>query len=339
MGIFDYFRKFLKKANKVSDSKNNTLDNLQEYDSMIGDIVQPLYEEDELIRVYKENVRNGKFVIPNDIKYIGMFAFEKLKELTSVVVNSELRYIGPYAFQDCYNLVEIAGLENAKNMKSIQGFIGCCKLSKIKLPDSTQLIADGAFYNCKSLTQINLPDGCWSIGNHSFAGCENLQEIIIPSSMEIISTNAFKGCKNLTITFLEDDKQFLDDFIKEQEKSSGELQDAEDYEEACEQEKSKLSDLEMQQVFDDLNIKHKTIDINGNKILWTPGRVVIQNDALSDVKEVVAYNVETLQRVIKSGYRGKITHIDTINNQKISIDLKNIVSNEKASGVEREFDE
>ena len=291
----------------------------------ISGYMQPVINNEELIKVYEENIKYGVFVVPQNVKHIGFFAFENLKNLTTVIMHSEIRYIGQFAFHNCNNLTSVIGLENVINIKSLQGFVGCSKLENINMPQKLQIIGEGAFFGCSSLTKITLPQTCWGISKHAFANCENLKQVIIPSNIELIETNAFKDCKNLKIIFLDDDKLYFSDYINSLNEDSINLCYSEDIQE--EYEPPKLSTTEVQRVFDDLNMKHKTIDINGNEILWIPGRVIMQDSALNNVEEVVAYSVETLQRVIKSGYRGKITHIDQQNDQTVSIDLKNIIDN------------
>lgn len=324
MGIFDCFKK-----KKQTESKNQIVDNGE--NSLISTTLHNNYdgirvEGDTLKRVYKGNIQNGVFIVPEYIKSIDMFAFSKLKNLKSVVLHSGIRYIAPTAFQYCENLTEVKGISSANTIKTLAGFDFCTSLEQIDVPQSVQLIGEGAFVNCKNLARIKLPNGCWSISNHAFAGCENLQSIEIPASMELISTNAFAGCKNLAITFIEDDKKYFEDYIKEQKENlnSTKIDDFYGYDMSSKDlpEGIKLSDREQEVLYDDLDIKYKKVDIGGKEILWTTGKVIIKPGALSGVKEVIVYNKDTISTIMKSGYKGKVTYIDREQKQAVSVDFQ-----------------
>lgn len=84
-------------------------------------------------------------------------------------------------------------------------FIGCSKLSSIKLGNGLKKIGHGAFFNCSSLENVTFPDGMESIDGFIFGGCEKLETVYIPSSVtefakgnqsKIISTGT---CPNAVI--------------------------------------------------------------------------------------------------------------------------------------------
>ena len=154
---------------------------------------------------------------------------------------------------------------------------------------------------------------------------ENLKYIEIPANMELISTNAFKGCKNLVVVFLEstDDKKYLEDYYQQDFGSTGMYDFYPECEELEIEEEDFVPDDEAKEIlYNDLNIKYKRIDLFGKEILWTIGKVIIQENSLSDVKEVICFNNDIVQKIIKSGYKGKITVIDKENQIQYSIDLR-----------------
>ena len=81
-------------------------------------------------------------------------------------------------------------------------------------------------------------------------------------------------------------------------------------------------DFEAKKVaFEDLNIKHRVIDIEGKNILWDVGRIIIRENAFKGVKQVIAHDSDIIAKVIKSGYKGKVTLVDKVKKQVITIDL------------------
>ena len=327
MGIFDYFRKKHKEENSVKKPEiveDSTIITAKQSTANMYDGI--LVDGELLKKVYPQNIQNGTFIIPKHIKSINMFAFSHLKNLHTVIMHEGVRFVHPFAFHDCSNLTEIKCLENAETMKTIDGYQDCPNLKSIKLPQTTTTIANAAFRDCANLISINIPDGCWFISAHAFAGCENLQNIAIPASVELVDTSAFAGCKNLTITFLDDDKKYLQDVIKEQEEIEKQYisEMGDDFvldEIEYPNEDEVISDEDKKALYDELGIKYRETDILGHKILWTTGKIIIKPDALAGVKEVIAYKQDTIQTIIKSGYKGKITFVDRKKQETITIDF------------------
>lgn len=325
MGIFDYFRK--KHKQEINDKKPEIVE-----DTTIVPMKQPttnMYDgisvEGELLRkVYPQNIQNGTFIVPEHIKSINMFAFSHLKNLHTVIMHEGVRFVHPFAFQGCDNLTEIKGLENAETMKTVDGYQECANLKSIRLPQTTTTIANAAFRECKNLTTINIPEGCWFISGYAFAGCENLQTIEIPASVELVDVSAFAGCKNLTIIFLDDDKKYLQDVIKEQQEIEKQYLEEMgvdfNLDEIEYPEEEVISDEDKKALYDELGVKYRETDILGHKILWTHGKIIIKPDALAGVKEVIAYTQDTIQTIMKSGYKGKITFVDRKKQETITID-------------------
>lgn len=335
MKFFDWFKKKKKQEKEeIKVTQAPIVNNVHE-DNFVKNI---RVDGDYLKRVQEDNIKDGIFMVPEIVKGIDSFVFSHIKNLKTIVFHDGFRYIAPMAFQNSENLIEVKGLDTNKIMKSIGGFEECKKLESIQIPKNVQTILDAAFRDCKSLKNIDLPNGCWAIGNHSFAGCENLEYIEIPSSIELVGNSAFAGCKNLTVVFMEDfEKRYFEDYIKEEKdfwENNGDLDeqfyDSEEIDNAPEWE-----DEELEVLYDDMGIKHKKIEIAGKQFMWIPGRVIIKDDALLGVKEVIAYNQDTISKVIKSGYQGKITLVDKETEQAITIDM---TSMKKAQAEKKEID-
>lgn len=335
MGLFNRKKKKQDQENIQQAKVVNTTDNIANPDTPSTDVNNGLQFKGEVLeRVYAKNIVNGTFTLPKHIKAIDSSAFSHLQDLQTVMMHDGVRFIAPFAFHCCHNLTDVIGLENAQTMKTIDGFGYCDNLKNITLPQTLTSIAEGAFKDCKNLTCINIPDNCWFISSHSFAGCENLLQIKIPASVEFIDSYAFAGCKNLTITFLDDDKKYLQDYIKEQESTEAQfdtglddefIQDENDYDESS----SQLSDEDKKILYDDLGIKYRNISLAGKDFLWTTGKIIIKPNALAGVKEVITSSQDTLQTIMKSGFKGKITYVDRSNLQTISTDISAINEHRK----------
>ncbi|SCY51564.1 Leucine rich repeat-containing protein [Lachnospiraceae bacterium XPB1003] len=96
---------------------------------------------------FKDNETIETVVIPNNVKYIGAFAFEECVNLKSVEA-SRIKVIGEYAFS------------------------GDIKLEKVELGDNVQTIERLAFAECHALTYIPSRSSLKEIGGGAFAECE-----------------------------------------------------------------------------------------------------------------------------------------------------------------------
>lgn len=277
-----------------------------------------------------KNPNTEIFIVPENVNKIDL-PFETLKNLKKVIMHKNVSYISSSAFENCQNLTDVIGLENAQDLIYFSGFNSCQKLTNITIPPNVQQIYENAFYNCKNLKHIQLPESCWDISEYAFAGCENLQSIDIPAGMEMIGSFAFAGCKNLVVTFLEDDKIYLDDFISKQQTNSEQpnpTEVSENYDEyfdeTQEDESEEPSDEEKIQLYEDLNIRYRKLHLLGEDVLWTSYKLKVDDNAFAGVKEIISASQEKIQAVINSGYKGKITYIDRENEQILTIDLKSI---------------
>ena len=73
----------------------------------------------------------------------------------------------------------------------------CCKLVSVKLPKTTKLIDERAFYYCHYLKEVVIPDGEIKLGEGCFEGCSSLEKAPMPQNLETIPLKAFYGCSSL----------------------------------------------------------------------------------------------------------------------------------------------
>lgn len=298
---------------------------------------------DLLKRVNPHNVIDGVFVVPNYVKSIDVCAFYRLDNLKTIVFHEDMRYIAPRGIYKCENLETVVGLENAK-IKSMS-FYECKNLKIMSSPKGLVFLTDDAFNGCQKLQSITIPDGCMNISRRAFAGCESLKYIQIPPSVELVQSGAFAGCENLVVEIIDETEKIdlfehgeelginvLDFFVSEEELDD---EDALWTNEAINNENIlPIDDTEMEetqqeveiveQLIDEMGINAKVLDIAGRKVFWPIGKIMIQPEAFSGVKEVITHSQETMQKVIKSGYKGKLTLVDKESGQEFSVDYKSI---------------
>ena len=83
-----------------------------------------------------------KVIFPEELKYIGDFAFSFCKNLRRVELPQNLIYIGDYEFQFCDKLEYIYIPESVKEIGEMS-FVGCDRLKEVVM---TKEVADKLWY-------------------------------------------------------------------------------------------------------------------------------------------------------------------------------------------------
>jgi len=166
-------------------------------------------------------------IIGNNIRTIGISAFEGCTELSSISFSSgtipSLTVIGDGAFYNCTNLRIISAPNGIPNLTSIgmgvfrncislqafpfdactnlneidgYAFDGCSSLESVTLPASMITLNEAVFRGCDNLAEVTFEDGIKIsiISEELFQNCYSLQEIEIPESVTSIGEYAFNGC-------------------------------------------------------------------------------------------------------------------------------------------------
>ena len=129
-----------------------------------------------------------EYIIGDDVKGIGKYAFEDCDSLTSVTIPNSVTSIGDWAFYNCSKLTktnytgDIAGWCNiefgdqyANPMYYSHNFyINGQKIKDLVIPNSVTSIGNYAFYDCTGLTSVTIGNSVTSIGEDAFAGCYSL---------------------------------------------------------------------------------------------------------------------------------------------------------------------
>ena len=139
--------------------------------------------------------RSGAYIIPNDVKSIGKYAFSGCG-ISSITIPGSVTKIGERAFYVCTELTSIIIPDSVTSIE-YGAFDACIKLTSVTIPNGITNIPEWAFSECRSLKSVTIPDGVASIGRYAFQVCEELTSVIIPDSVKNIGTGAFQGCSNL----------------------------------------------------------------------------------------------------------------------------------------------
>ena len=67
-------------------------------------------------------------------------------------------------------------------------------LISVQIPETVQVIGEGAFEQCKNLESVNLPSKITIIHSYTFSGCEKLKGVEIPAGVYHIGEEAFADC-------------------------------------------------------------------------------------------------------------------------------------------------
>ena len=81
----------------------------------------------ELPEYFLSNSNTKEFIIPDNIIYIGNWAFLYCHALEHIVVNEDVKEIGEQAFYSCKNLTKVI-IRNPEIEIAANAFIGCQKL-------------------------------------------------------------------------------------------------------------------------------------------------------------------------------------------------------------------
>ena len=144
-------------------------------------------------------------VIPETVTYdgvtypvtsIGVQAFKRHDNLTSVTIPSSIKSIEIDAFYECTNLKSVK-IDNAPTFIGLYAFANCYNLTNVNLGNSVTLIDQGAFANCFEMMDVEIPNTVTSIGKYAFSSCVSMTNLYIPSSVTFIDKEAFITCAGL----------------------------------------------------------------------------------------------------------------------------------------------
>lgn len=147
----------------------------------------------------------GDLVISDSVTAIGIGAFYKCTNLTSIIIPDSVTIIDSNAFYKCTNLTSII-FSNNSSLTAIESdaFYDCNSLTSIAVPDSVTRIGGSAFTYCYDLSSVIFGNNSQmtAIDEAAFHSCYSLKSVIIPYGVSIIDFNAFTACTNMTSVIL-----------------------------------------------------------------------------------------------------------------------------------------
>ena len=94
--------------------------------------------------------------------------------------------------------LNVVNFYNSGNGAGGDNFFGnLINVKKIILPESLEILSEGAFSYCTNLEEVVFHDYVTDILWSAFCGCGSLEEITIPDSVEFIAQTAFYECTSL----------------------------------------------------------------------------------------------------------------------------------------------
>lgn len=127
-------------------------------------------------------------------------------EIVVLEVNEGVTEIGLEAFKDCKNLVTV-NLPESLEVIGDGAFQGCTAIEEITVPGGTSL-GWYVFMGCTALKSARFEEGVTAIPWYTFKDCSSLVWVHIPESMESIEMNSFQGCGTPSFAFAGTEEQF-----------------------------------------------------------------------------------------------------------------------------------
>lgn len=122
---------------------------------------------DEYNTLVKYKGNDSIVKIPDGVTSVGICAFFRCRNLTSITIPDGVKSIEGGAFSGCSSLTSIT-IPNTVTKIDEDTFSGCTNLESVTIPDSVIHIGSCAFYQCKSLKSITIPESVTTIGYNVF---------------------------------------------------------------------------------------------------------------------------------------------------------------------------
>lgn len=199
-------------ARKIIRDYNFQTDNPERYFRMNNTVVReflPSILDDEIEYLFIPEKTYGidencldvpcvKYVsLTDSLKVLWNGAFCDFNGLKSIDIPPSVTMIDDEVFIQCRSLEEV----NLPNIDRIGAalFQHCVSLKEIVIPDTVEIIDEGAFYLCENLERVVLPKNLKRICGRAFGECKNLIDINISETIGYIAADAFDGCNKLDI--------------------------------------------------------------------------------------------------------------------------------------------
>ena len=148
---------------------------------------------------FSDSIGLTSIIIPNSVTKIGRRAFGGCNRLTSLAIPESVVDMHQYTFTDCIGLTNIAvhsdnpcfasenGVLFNKN-KTVLIFCPTGLQGDYVIPDTVEIIEDGAFSDCTGLTSVFIPDKVCAIDVKDFNGCNGLISFTVHSDNSVFAS-------------------------------------------------------------------------------------------------------------------------------------------------------
>lgn len=134
-------------------------------------------------------------------------------QVKDYILGNDVKSIGDFAFSGCSGMTSLT-MPNSLTSIGISAFSSCSGLTSITIPSSVTSIGSSAFDGCSGLTAVNISDmAAWyklSFGNssanplscahHLFLNGEEIKELVIPAEIASLNDYAFYGSGLTSVT-------------------------------------------------------------------------------------------------------------------------------------------
>lgn len=136
-------------------------------------------------------------------------AFAEQEDLQKVNIPASVTEIDLSAFDQCYSLSDIEVAQSNSEFASVDGMLYSkdktqllvCPAGKsgvVTVIEGTEHIEWYAFEYCEKITEVILPDTLEILGEGAFYGCKSLQKVVVPDSVKTVAGGTFMDCTSLS---------------------------------------------------------------------------------------------------------------------------------------------
>lgn len=146
---------------------------------------------------FKDNDKLRKVILPDSIKSLGVEAFSRCKNLTSINLPEGIERLEKGCFYDCKKLANVT-IPDSVVYIGRSAFNSCAALTSFRISSGVEFVGEKAFLDCKNLATVVMNEKVSDIQREAFSGCSALTSITIPAGVSELKEYLFNGCKALT---------------------------------------------------------------------------------------------------------------------------------------------
>ena len=137
----------------------------------------------------------GNADIPDNVKYIGEYAFHGADNVSYINIPDSVEVIGNGGIAYC----SAKEINLGKGLKTVgkDAFRACVNVKEINIPNSVTSIGEGCIYGCEGMESVHIPDSTTELPDDIFSGCKSLKEFTISEKITKIGSGAFWSCYSL----------------------------------------------------------------------------------------------------------------------------------------------